>query len=68
LYNDGSRKYEKFTDGKDLEIGGCEADIRGKEFATRARVRYFRGKYLKLDLNTKGWDEWTTYVRALEYD
>ncbi|KAJ3367179.1 hypothetical protein GGF31_007676 [Allomyces arbusculus] len=60
LLNDGTKAYNKDTDGKHLEIGGCQADIRGKQYATRARVRYVAGQYLKVDLNTKGWDDWTT--------
>ncbi|KAI9217779.1 legume-like lectin, partial [Blastocladiella britannica] len=59
LYNDGTKKYDKETDGKALEIGGCQADIRNKDYATRARVRFVKDQYLKVDLNTKGWDEWT---------
>ncbi|ORZ40021.1 legume-like lectin family-domain-containing protein [Catenaria anguillulae PL171] len=60
LYNDGTKTYNKDTDGKELELGGCQADIRNKDYATRARIRFVKGKYLKVELNTKGWDDWTT--------
>ncbi|KAI9144235.1 legume-like lectin family-domain-containing protein [Paraphysoderma sedebokerense] len=58
VLNDGTKTYNKDTDGKELSIGGCEADIRDRPFTTRARIKYFKGKYISLELNTKGWDEW----------
>ncbi|KAI9188408.1 hypothetical protein H9P43_002799 [Blastocladiella emersonii ATCC 22665] len=62
LHNDGTQTYNKDTDGKEIELGGCEADIRNKDYATRARVRYIKGKYLRVELNTRGWDDWTTCI------
>ncbi|KAL7749422.1 hypothetical protein RI367_005293 [Sorochytrium milnesiophthora] len=60
LINDGTKAYNKDTDGRELSIGGCEADVRDRPWATKARLKYSKDAQLTVELNTKGWDDWVT--------
>ncbi|KAJ3224024.1 hypothetical protein HK099_000350 [Clydaea vesicula] len=51
MVGDGKTSYDHDNDGKDGEIGGCPADFRGWDHATKAKVKYIRGQFLQVQLN-----------------
>ena len=62
---DGHTPYVHNLDGQPNELAGCPSDIRGRDFPTKARVKYMKGEYLELQLNTKnGIDGWVTCFRT----
>ncbi|KFX88073.1 hypothetical protein O988_09161 [Pseudogymnoascus sp. VKM F-3808] len=59
MIGDGTTPYDKAHDGKDNEYAGCSArGIRGAAVPTKARLKYFQDKTLRLDLQYKTEDEW----------
>ncbi|CAG8746708.1 3054_t:CDS:2 [Gigaspora margarita] len=58
MMGDGHTEYDNANDGKANELAGCEADIRGKSVATKARITYYKNTYLEVKLQYKEWDEW----------
>ncbi|KAF2686246.1 vesicular integral-membrane protein VIP36 precursor [Lentithecium fluviatile CBS 122367] len=61
MNGDGKTPYDKDNDGKANEIAGCSArGIRNAQIPTKARFTYFADKSLKLELQYKSEDEWTS--------
>lgn len=61
MNGDGQTTYDGQTDGKPNELAGCSArGLRNAEIPTKAKIRYFLEKGLKVDLMYKKEDEWTT--------
>lgn len=61
MYGDGHRSYNKNDDGKETELAGCSArGIRHASVPTKMRLTYIQDKQLKLDLQYKEEDEWTS--------
>ncbi|KAG0223254.1 hypothetical protein BGW41_005672 [Actinomortierella wolfii] len=59
MIGDGRSSYDNGNDGLRNRAAGCEADFRGKQIPTKARVTYSRDtKVLRLQLQTKAWDQW----------
>ncbi|CAG8513616.1 2417_t:CDS:2 [Paraglomus occultum] len=58
MKGDGKTSYDLARDGKANELAGCEADIRGRQLPTKARISYFKDNYLELKLHYKDWDQW----------
>jgi len=58
LLNDGTMNYEKDKEGQGLIIDQCEMDVRNKQWNTRARITYVKDRFLKLQFNHEGWDNW----------
>lgn len=59
MVGDGTTPYDKVNDGKANEYAGCSArGIRGANVATKARLKYFQDKYLRLELQYKADDQW----------
>ncbi|CAG8462799.1 12165_t:CDS:2 [Ambispora leptoticha] len=58
MIGDGETPYDHDNDGKSNEVAGCEADVRGKSIATKARITYYKENYLELKLQYKEWDQW----------
>ncbi|CAG8466577.1 7191_t:CDS:2, partial [Acaulospora morrowiae] len=58
MMGDGNTEYDHANDGKANHIAGCEADIRGKSVATKARITYFKNTYLEVKLQYKALDQW----------
>ncbi|TWU73640.1 hypothetical protein ED733_003187 [Metarhizium rileyi] len=61
MHGDGHRSYNKNDDGKETELAGCSArGIRHASVPTKMRLTYIQDKQLKLDLQYKEEDEWTS--------
>ncbi|OBT68159.1 hypothetical protein VE03_02328 [Pseudogymnoascus sp. 23342-1-I1] len=59
MIGDGTTPYDKAHDGKSNEYAGCSArGIRGASVPTKARLKYFQDKTLRLDLQYKAEDQW----------
>ncbi|KAI1309525.1 hypothetical protein EDD11_004074 [Mortierella claussenii] len=59
MLGDGRATYDNDNDGLANSIGGCEADFRGKDVPTKARISYSSdSQHLKLQLQTQEWDQW----------
>jgi lectin, mannose-binding 2 len=59
MYGDGQTSYDKANDGKNNEYGGCSArGIRGANVPTKAKIKYFQDKSLKLELQYRAEDRW----------
>ncbi|CAI2175447.1 1155_t:CDS:2 [Funneliformis geosporum] len=58
MIGDGNTEYDLDNDGKRNEVAGCEADIRSKSIATKARITYYKNNYLEVKLQYKAWDQW----------
>ncbi|RKP24905.1 legume-like lectin family-domain-containing protein [Syncephalis pseudoplumigaleata] len=50
MLGDGRTPYDEANDGRANQIGGCESSFRNVEHATRARVTYYKGSQLKVEL------------------
>lgn len=65
MLGDGQKSYDKEHDGKEHELAGCSArGIRDATVPTRGRLTYFQDDYLKLELQYKNENEWTTCFRV----
>ncbi|KAG5947646.1 hypothetical protein E4U59_000073 [Claviceps monticola] len=61
MHGDGQKSYNKNDDGKDAELAGCSArGIRHASVPTKLRLTYIQDKQLKLDLQYREEDEWTS--------
>ncbi|KAB5593277.1 L-type lectin-like domain-containing protein [Ceratobasidium theobromae] len=59
MLGDGKTSYDVANDGSKNELAACSANIRKSDIATKLKLTYFKGEYLNLQLQYKGWDEWT---------
>ncbi|GAA6036842.1 hypothetical protein JCM8097_006308 [Rhodosporidiobolus ruineniae] len=60
ILNDGKKSYDVGKDGQGQEIGACSIDFRRTDVTAKARLTYFKGKFLELAVHHAKWDEWTT--------
>jgi mannose-binding lectin 2 len=67
MYGDGKTSYDKNTDGKSTELAGCSArGIRNANIPTKFKLTYFQEKMLRLELQYKNEDDWTTCFETTE--
>jgi mannose-binding lectin 2 len=59
MRGDGKTRYDHDMDGKTNELGGCEVDFRGLDRTTKARVTYYEGALLELELQYREDNSWT---------
>ncbi|ORY06718.1 hypothetical protein K493DRAFT_295857 [Basidiobolus meristosporus CBS 931.73] len=59
MIGDGKTSYDVDQDGEPTRRGGCEADFRGKDFPTKARVSYSKGQYVQVQLQSETEGKWT---------
>lgn len=60
MLGDGKTSYDHDNDGKLTEKGGCQAEIRGKDTVTKAKLTYYRDNMLELQLQFKEEKTWIT--------
>jgi mannose-binding lectin 2 len=60
MLGDGRTSYDLEHDGKANDIAGCEASFRNVDRMTRARVTYYKGAQLKLELAVREDNEFHT--------
>ncbi|KAI9599485.1 legume-like lectin family-domain-containing protein [Syncephalis fuscata] len=53
MIGDGKTPYDDANDGKANHIASCESDFRNIDRSTRARVTYYKGSQLKVELLVK---------------
>lgn len=68
IMNDGTKAYDVGKDGHGQDIGGCSLDFRRTDVTAKARLTYFKGKFLELAIHHAKWDEWTTCFVAENLD
>ena len=61
MLGDGRKSYDHTNDGKSSESGGCSYDFRGADKIMRAKVTYYKGAQLKLELQEQN-EAWTECV------
>ncbi|CUA74527.1 L-type lectin-like domain-containing protein C126,08c [Rhizoctonia solani] len=59
MLGDGKTSYDLANDGASNELAGCSANVRKTDIATKLKLTYFRDEYLNVQIQYKGWDEWT---------
>ncbi|KZP13724.1 hypothetical protein FIBSPDRAFT_868993 [Athelia psychrophila] len=59
MIGDGKTKYDQGGDGDANSAGGCSANFRRSNVATKLKVTYVKGSYLNVAIHHKAWDEWT---------
>ncbi|CAE6489410.1 unnamed protein product [Rhizoctonia solani] len=59
MLGDGKTSYDSGNDGASNELAACSANIRKTEIATKLKLTYFKDEYLNVQIQYKGWDEWT---------
>ncbi|CAE6335530.1 unnamed protein product [Rhizoctonia solani] len=59
MLGDGKTAYDVGNDGASNELAACSANIRKTDIATKLKLTYFKDEYLNVQLQYKGWDEWT---------
>lgn len=65
MLGDGSKDYEPGNDGAKTELAGCPADIRRKDYPTKCRIKYVRGRYVEVLLNNvDDGADWKTCFRV----
>ncbi|KAF7782795.1 hypothetical protein Agabi119p4_2171 [Agaricus bisporus var. burnettii] len=56
---DGNQSYNVATDGDGQSVGGCSANIRRTNVATKIKVTYVKGSFLDVKVQYKAWDDWS---------
>ncbi|KAG6853518.1 hypothetical protein C0991_003648 [Blastosporella zonata] len=59
MLGDGKTPYDSGTDGDTNSIGGCSANFRRTNVATKLKITHLHDKLLDVKLQHKAWDEWT---------
>ncbi|KAG5461316.1 MAG: LOW QUALITY PROTEIN: legume-like lectin family-domain-containing protein [Olpidium bornovanus] len=59
MLGDGRTEYDQKNDGENNKLASCEANVRNKDFPTRARIKYTKGGVLEVDLLYKSSSKWT---------
>jgi len=60
MLGDGKTEYDQAHDGEKNSIGGCSANFRSTNVATKLKLTYMKGGYLDVKIHYKAWDDWTT--------
>lgn len=60
ILNDGTVSYNVGKDGSGQELASCSIDFRKTDVTARARITYFKGKFLELAVQHDKWEEFTT--------
>ncbi|KAG0181464.1 hypothetical protein DFQ29_008246 [Apophysomyces sp. BC1021] len=66
MLGDGVKAYDNDKDGRETEFAGCEAQFRDRDFATRARLTYYKDNYIQLDVMWADEDEWEQCFKQLD--
>lgn len=60
MVGDGKTAYDLANDGEKNKIGGCSADFRNSPVTAKARIKYYKGRFLEVSLAYEDWDKWQT--------
>ncbi|KAK9236114.1 concanavalin A-like lectin/glucanase domain-containing protein [Lipomyces kononenkoae] len=65
MVGDGKTRYSKEDDGKPNELAGCSArGLHNSQHATKARLIYLKDSFMKLELEYKEPNKWTTCFKV----
>jgi len=64
MLGDGATSYDVGSDGDKQLLGGCSANYRRTNVATKLKVTYVRDRYLDIKIQYKAWDEWIDCLRV----
>jgi mannose-binding lectin 2 len=59
ILGDGKTKYDNDNDGERQALASCTAKVRRIDITTKMRVTYVKSKFLHVELQYKGYEEWT---------
>ncbi|GLB37850.1 putative legume-like lectin family protein [Lyophyllum shimeji] len=59
MLGDGETSYDFGNDGDEQSIGGCSANFRRTNVATKLKITYVREKFLDVKIQYKAWDDWS---------
>jgi len=59
MIGDGKTGYDFGNDGDDQSLGGCSANFRRTNVATKLKVTYVRNNFLDVKIQYKAWDDWS---------
>jgi len=59
MLGDGKTSYDVGDDGEATSIGGCSANYRRTNVATKLKVTYVKGNFLDVKVQYRAWDEWS---------
>jgi mannose-binding lectin 2 len=60
MLGDGKTEYDHAHDGENTNIGGCSANYRQTNVATKLKITYVKGGYLDVKVHYKAWGDWFT--------
>lgn len=58
MLGDGKTSYDQDGDGQNNGLGGCSANYRRTNVATKLRVTYVKDKLLNVKIQYRAWDDW----------
>lgn len=58
MLGDGKTEYDHDHDGEKDSIGGCSANFRQSNVATKLKITHMKGGYLDVKIQYKAWDDW----------
>jgi len=59
MLGDGQTSYNFGNDGEDTTIGGCSANYRRTNVATKLKITYLKNSTLDVKIQYQAWDEWS---------
>jgi len=59
ILGDGKTKYDYGNDGDRQAIGGCSANFRDTNVATKLKITFVKDNFLDVKIQYKAWDDWT---------
>ncbi|KAG5646204.1 hypothetical protein DXG03_004030 [Asterophora parasitica] len=62
MLGDGKTSYDVGTDGDATSIGGCSANYRRTNVATKLKITYVKDKFLDVKIQYKAWDDWSDCI------
>jgi len=67
MLGDGNTAYDFGNDGDEQALGGCSANFRRTNVATKLKVTYVKDSFLDVKIQYKAWDDWTDcfYIEKL---
>jgi mannose-binding lectin 2 len=59
MLGDGKTSYDVGNDGDKQSIGGCSANFRRTNVATKLKITYVKNNFLDVKIQYKAWDDWS---------
>ncbi|KAG6811053.1 hypothetical protein H0H92_009177 [Tricholoma furcatifolium] len=59
MLGDGQTSYDQANDGESNSIGGCSANFRRTNVATKLKITHVKNNFVDVKLQHRAWDDWT---------